>query len=411
MILVSHPTGNTFVRAWLAALTRRGVDFHFHTTLGVGDHANWLGLLPDRMAGEIQRRAYQVPSERLHARPWRELARLAGMRCGWNWLTARETGWCCVDAVYQSLDRSVARVIEADRGRTITAVYAYEDGALASFEAAHWHGIKCCYELPIAYWETARRLLREEAARWPAWEPTLEATQDSEAKLERKTRELELADVVICPSQFVLRSLPGAIRQAKSCLVSEFGAEIVQIPEPPVDQRRAKRPLRVLFAGSMTQRKGLADVFAAFRGLRRTDCELVVMGSPRASMDFYRHEYAAFTYEQTRPHSEVLDLMKRCDVLVLPSIVEGRALVQQEAMMCGLPIVVTSNAGGEDLVEEGRTGFLVPIRSPEAVAERLSWLADHRDQLAPMGEAARQKARQYTWEQYAQKIAGAVLPS
>ena len=41
----------------------------------------------------------------------------------------------------------------------------------------------------------------------------------------------------------------------------------------------------------------------------------------------------------------------------LPSIVEGRALVQQEALSCGLPIIVTSNAGGEDLIDEGLTGL------------------------------------------------------
>ena len=56
--------------------------------------------------------------------------------------------------------------------------------------------------------------------------------------------------------------------------------------------------------------------------------------------------------------------MKAHDALVLPSIVEGRALVQQEALACRLPIIVTPNAGGEDLVEEGITGHLVPIRSP-----------------------------------------------
>jgi glycosyltransferase involved in cell wall biosynthesis len=55
--------------------------------------------------------------------------------------------------------------------------------------------------------------------------------------------------------------------------------------------------------------------------------------------------------------------MKAHDALVLPSIVEGRALVQQEALSCGLPIIVTPNAGGEDLVEEGFNRAPCPIRS------------------------------------------------
>jgi glycosyltransferase involved in cell wall biosynthesis len=96
--------------------------------------------------------------------------------------------------------------------------------------------------------------------------------------------------------------------------------------------------------------------------------------------------------------------MATCDVLCLPSIVEGRALVQQEAMACGLPLLVTRNAGAEDLVEEGRTGFLVPIASPDAIAERINWFADHASMLHDMGQAARAKAMELTWIRYADRI-------
>jgi glycosyltransferase involved in cell wall biosynthesis len=132
------------------------------------------------------------------------------------------------------------------------------------------------------------------------------------------------------------------------------------------------------------------------------------MGTPVAPLEFYRQQFAGFRYEAPRPHHEVLDLMRSCDVFVLPSIVEGRALVQQEAMACGLPLIVTANAGGEDLIEEGRTGFLVPIRSPELLAEKINWFADHREALPEMGAAARAKAGEYSWATYGQKILHAV---
>ena len=77
---------------------------------------------------------------------------------------------------------------------------------------------------------------------------------------------------------------------------------------------------------------------------------------------------------------------------MLPSIVEGRALVQQEALSCGLPIIVTPNAGGEDLVEEGITGHLVPIRSPEKIAEAISsLLADRNEPSRALGSCAKRK--------------------
>jgi len=79
-------------------------------------------------------------------------------------------------------------------------------------------------------------------------------------------------------------------------------------------------------------------------------------------------------------------------------------LVQQEALSCGLPIIVTPNAGGEDLVEEGITGHLVPIRSPEKIAEAISAILASRNNKAGIQKLCQIKAREYTWTNYAQKI-------
>jgi glycosyltransferase involved in cell wall biosynthesis len=242
--------------------------------------------------------------------------------------------------------------------------------------------------------------LREEAERLPAWASTLGAPDDSAEKLARKTEELALAELVICPSRFVQASLPAGTRS----VVAEFGS-----PPPAASERTERKGrLRLLFAGAMTQRKGLADVFAALKLLDRDDIELVVMGAPVAPMDFYRRDWPHFVHEPPRPHGAVLALMDTCDALVLPSIVEGRALVQQEALSRGLPIIVTPNAGGEDLIEPGTTGWLVPIRDPASLAERIAWLADHRDALPAMRGASREMAAHRTWTDYTRKILAAL---
>ena len=96
--------------------------------------------------------------------------------------------------------------------------------------------------------------------------------------------------------------------------------------------------------------------------------------------------------------------MKTHDALVLPSIVEGRALVQQEALSCGLPIIVTPNAGGEDLVMEGSTGHLVPIRSPEKIAEAVRAMIENKINKKEIRKLCQLKANQYSWLSYAQRI-------
>ena len=96
--------------------------------------------------------------------------------------------------------------------------------------------------------------------------------------------------------------------------------------------------------------------------------------------------------------------MKAHDALVLPSIVEGRALVQQEALSCGLPIIVTPNAGGEDLIEEGITGQLIPIRSPEKMAEAIRAMIENKNPKDEIRKLCQEKAMQYTWANYARNI-------
>jgi len=379
MILLSHPTVNAFNRELAEALQHAGRLSTFHTTLAWG------------------RRNVAIPRERIRMHPYREAIRLLALRLGIHALTRHEHGLASVDAVYRAFDAAVARRLD-----DVEAVYAYEDGALATFQAAQTRGLRRFYELPIAYYPTVQRLLAEEAERLPQWTATLGAPSDSKEKLARKTEELSLANLVICPSRFVQASLPLGTRS----IVAEFGSP------PQVGHELARRgnggPLRLLFAGALTQRKGLADVFAAMHLLGRKDVELVVMGRPLVPLEFYRKEWPHFIHEPPRPHGEVLSLMDTCDALVLPSIVEGRALVQQEALSRGLPLLVTANAGGEDLVEPGITGWLVPIRDPAALAGRIAWLADHRDVLPEMRRAARRKAATVTWSEYTRKILAAL---
>jgi glycosyltransferase involved in cell wall biosynthesis len=410
MVDLVHPTGNQFVRHLLQALEERGMLGAFHTTLGF-PASTWTRFFPNPIRAECARRTYPMSPSKLRTRPGREFVRLVAQKLQWSGLSRHEEGWAGIDQVYRDLDRAVARRIQRrNSGQNVDGIYGYEDGCLETFRAAKVRGLPCFYDLPIAYWETVRKLLEEERLRLPEWEPTLVGTRDSAAKLQRKTGELELADMVVFPSLFVLESLPAAVRKAKQCLVAEFGSP----PGNPDAARRSSQGsrdserLRVLFAGSMTQRKGLADVFAAMKLLKRHDVELIVMGSPIASMEFYRNQYRDFTYMSTRPHREVLELMQSCDALVLPSLAEGRALVQQEALANGLPLIITKNTGGEDLIVPGETGFLVPIRSPDKIAEKISWLADHRNSLPDMRLAAIKKADEYPWQRYTGRILSAL---
>ncbi|KQS27048.1 glycosyltransferase family 4 protein [Dyadobacter sp. Leaf189] len=401
-VVFSHPTGNANVRAILSGLHQRDGLHRFYTTLAMFPGGFWDKVGALGPFGELRRRNYDLLlKSKTRIWPLREAGRILSSKAGWGSLTRQENALFSVDSVYRSLDKKVASSLYRAQKEGVSAVYAYEDGALESFRRAKELGMTCVYDLPIAYWETTRKLIQEEAERLPAWAGTLGgAATDSEQKLERKTRELELADLVVTPSDFVAGSVP--VSRSRQVIRSHFGSPT---SGGELSNRRGNGvPLRVLFAGSMGQRKGLADLFEAVKLLNTNEIELVVLGSLQEKLSFYKQQLPSMTYEAPRPHAQVLQLMAGCDVLCLPSIIEGRALVMQEAMSQGMPVIITPNTGGEDLVIEGETGFLVPIRSPEAIAGRLQWLLDHREAVPDMGRRAQAHAATYSWNNYANSV-------
>jgi hypothetical protein len=402
-ILLSHPTGNANVRAILMGLLKENSLASFHTTIA-SFPGNGFEIL-SRMAPfkEFKRREFDNRlRNNTKTYPNKEIFRLISSKLGFKKLTKHESGVFSIDSVYKNFDKLVSKSLDKDG--VVTGVYCYEDGALETFKAAKKQGLTCIYDLPIAYWETGRTLMQAEAERLPEWAVTLGGgIKDSFEKLARKTEEMQLADTVVVPSTFVRDSLPNFNGIEKRCILSPFGS-------PTFNKKHNERianidkPLRVLFVGSMGQRKGLADLFEAVKLVNTDHLELIVMGALQAPLEFYKRIFSNFKYEHGRSHAEVLRLMQSCDVFCLPSIVEGRALVMQEAMSQGLPIIITKNTGGEDLVIEGSTGFLVPTSTPAAIAEKLAWCLENRALVYEMGQRAQIHAASYTWDSYSSDI-------
>lgn len=402
MILLSHPTGNANVRHAALALHRAGLLGEFWTCLDFPDRPLFQHLLPQGLRRQLGRRAN--PAELrpyLHTFPFRELMRHIAPRAGLPQLVRHETGVFSIDSVYRSLDHRISLRLADPRFK---AVYAYEDGAEETFRAAARLGRLALYELPIGYWRAARKILGEEADLQPEWASTLTANFDSEAKTDRKDAELALANIVFVASNFTRRTLEDAGNFRASIVVLPYGA-----PAPTTLVAPAPRPpgplLRVLFVGSLGQRKGLSYLFSACRQLRKA-VQLTVIGArPAIDCPALDHELADVRWIPGCPHTRILSEMAAHDVLVLPSLFEGFGLVLLEAMAMGLPIITTPHTAGPDLIDEGVQGFIVPIRDATAIAEKLELLHAQPGQLREMSLNAAQRAREFSWESYEAKLA------
>ena len=396
MILLSHPTGNEFVREALAAFDRAGILGEFWTTISWNPEARINQLFPQSLRDLFGRRSFsESVRSRTHTVPLREAIRLFAGAIGVT--PKHETGAFSVDAVLRALDRKVAgRLRKIDN---CDAIYAYEDGALQSFRAAGDIGLKRIYDLPIGYWRVGQRIFAEEKEREPEWASTLTGTLDSAEKLGRKDDELRLATRVIVASTFTKQTLGDGPSTAKIDIVA-YGA-----PSPISDEiRRSAGRLKVLFAGSLGQRKGLSYLLKAIQMLKHS-VELTLLGRKAASgcapleSAVRKHRWLP-----TLSHAGVLREMRNHDVLVLPSLFEGFGLVILEAMAQGTPVITTDHTAGPDVIENGTDGFIVPIRSAEAIAERLDLLASDPERLIAIKSMAKQKAASRGWETYRQRL-------
>jgi starch synthase len=108
------------------------------------------------------------------------------------------------------------------------------------------------------------------------------------------------------------------------------------------------------------------------------------------------------------PNQTVLELMRQSDVLVFPTLFEGRALVVLEALSQGIPVITTINSGTADVIVNGESGFLVPARSTEEIYQALERLYVDRELLSHMKEGALRIAGRSGWAQYRQRLVEAI---
>lgn len=401
MVLLSHPTGNANVRQTALALARADLLQEFWTSLYWDTKSPLHARLPASLQSELGRRAF--PDELkpfIRTSAFHEIGRQMSLRLNLKGLVAGEKAPFNIEAVLCGLDRRVARRLS--KGETPDAVYAYDHGALDTFRVAKQRGIKCIYEHPIGYWREIKQLQKEESERTPEWACTLGSLGRSDDQRVRKEEELALADLIIVASSFSKSSLSKAPVLGGPVKIVPYGAPEV-LETTGVIKKGANDKLKIMFVGGLTQAKGLGYLLNALEPLEEY-VELTLIGN-RAHPDMPTDAMLAkWNWLGSVPHDQVLNLMGEHHVLVCPTLHEGFGLVILEALSRGLPVIATENCGAPDVMQNGREGFIVPIRSAEKITESLEYLIRNPDRLSEMSEAALKTARECSWNVYAKNI-------
>lgn len=278
------------------------------------------------------------------------------------------------------------------------AVYAYEDGALATLRRARRSGFPAIWDLPLPHHEFLASMWEEEARRWPS--ATRGRPPEPRWKVARKSEELALASAACVASRFTQSTLPTWAHRTP-VIVVPYGY--------PTDRFRPKArvaggPFIAVSVGTQNVRKGTHYLLEAWRRAALKDAKLRLIGPMGLEAGFLEQFRGLFEHVSHLPKSALEAEYRAADLLVFPTLGDGFGLVIQESMACGTPVLTTPCGGGPECISDGVEGWIVPPRDIDALVDLLRSAAASRDQLYRMGLASRRRAESWSWNNAAAKL-------
>ena len=276
--------------------------------------------------------------------------------------------------------------------------HGYTTGSLETIQYLRGQGVFCIAQ-QIDPARTERRMVLEEGARWPGW--GFYQGQIPAAYYDRLEQEWQARSLVVVNSEWSRQALIEQGVPAGKLAVIPLGYE----PPPGMiapARTYAGRPLRVLWLGSVNLRKGIPYLLEAARKLEGRRVEFVIAGPLEINLAAVQGKPGNVEFTGPVGRSMMPKFVARADVFVLPTISDGFALTQLEAMAQGLPVVTTPNCG--QVVTHGKDGFIVPARDGSRLAEAIAQLDDDRDLLASMADEALKTVRRFSIETFGARL-------
>ena len=331
-----------------------------------------------------------IPRDKVISFPWLLAPYMARGRVGLNrsaWLD-REWSWWA----HETLDLYVANKL---RDPTILIALS-GSGLYSGRKIQQLGGIHIC-DRGSSHIREQEQLLTDEyeryGTRWRGIDPRSIAKEEAE---------YNQANWISIPSQFCYDSFVSQGVPAAKLLKIPYGSRLERF-SPEGAHCTNDEEFRILFVGAAGPQKGFIDLLNAFERFQHLGKQLILIGSlaPEALTMLARVDQSRIRVLGSVPNAQLRQHYSQASVFVLPSIQEGFGMVIGEAMACGCPVIASTNTGASELITDGVEGFIVPIRTPGLIADRLQQLADQPELRERMGAAALARVQQLGgWDSY-----------
>ena len=305
------------------------------------------------------------------------------------------------------LDRAIGRRGRLEAMRRQSALFSYSYYAAEAFaEGGGRPPFRFLFQVH-PHPATIRKLFQVEIQRQPEfaaslkWEQELGAPQDH---FDRLCSESQLANGWVVASSFTAATLAENGVPRNQIHVVPYGVDFTQFPCRTSPPPKAA-PFRIMWVGSMSQRKGLSYFLDAVAALPQEQLEVLICGYFDVDVGAIRERgIRSIRVLKGLPTAALTAELRAADLFVLPSLAEGFGHAIIEALASGVPVLTTASTCAPDVMLDGQHGFIVPIRDSHALVERISWGRAHRSELYQVGLAAATHVRQFTWERFRKGI-------
>jgi glycosyltransferase involved in cell wall biosynthesis len=229
--------------------------------------------------------------------------------------------------------------------------------------------------------------------------------------IQKELQEYKEADFISVPSFFVRDSFLEQGIAPEKLFINPYGTSAGFSRIEISTGKKQDRKFRILYVGSISIRKGLIYLFEALSKMNipENNYEVWFIGDVESALkpDIQKYSKPNWKWWGRIDHYELPEYIRQCDVGIQPSLEEGLSMVIPQIMGCGVPVIASTNSGGSNMIQDGIDGFIVPVRDPFVLAEKIEFLYQYPGSLESMKEKAGSAVREgFTWNDYGDRYAG-----